>query len=1774
MAKQDSSPIKDLKNTFPIDSWSWIIPALRRDPLVWDMLCDPTFRAQAVEVHGDLTVNWSPLGLGVLAVNQQHSPGIPWPLTSFDDLPADLMQMVYQRYQDQGPDKSRSQTLAESCLSSLALWAEHEAGKPWSAVLPPIDGSAAQLTELSCLWNLAGFDLELLKVIPPSTGIRLLLSQVLPEQQIKEYLVKHLLEAELKVQLCWLQDLKKENPEMTIQVARSLTPKLDREPKTLEVSLGQIALFHMADQQQEALQLIDRAAVIQENLKAELITRKNTLQVNFQQPQLTNDSWKELKNIASTSSSLVENAQRIVSLMEALLEKEYFAAIENLVEILPQPYPNHPGLLTILAVVAYQQEAPSRARELAKQALDQIDEQHPAPARLARLLLDLNMPEESIQAAESTLKDTPFHLSTLVTLADSLDRRGNHSKAVEHAQLAVVTSPGEVNLHRQLANYLEKSEKWDDALQERSLVLAELQKDPQAKATGTPHLPPEDLHAIANCAYHAGQPQRAVSACQNILDLNPQDAIAHTTIGKSLASMGETEQGYEHLHQATKISPDIQEPWLSLADIKIQTQNFEDAIHTLEQGTNASSEQAKIYLKLGQIQRSQSTHSAALKSFQKAAKLLDSEDVDQKSAYQIQYELGQALYTLGHLQEARQTIKDLHNRFPGNQQANTIYGKILLELGEPRSALPYLAKVVENQPQDAQPYLLYADAHLQIGANPKFAVQALTRALELDPENQMGLALQGEAQAAHGNHTSALASFQKALDSSLSSDKVWGPRIILGFGKAALALDQTETAVATLKEGWNKNPNYLPLARGLAEAYLQADLTSLALNTARQSFEAAPQDLNNLAWTADFALKAGSAKDAIPALERIMEIDPQDVSAYLQLGKAHHRQGNPDLASKTLAKISDLDDAEPEDLYQSGDKLLKLGDLPNGMKALKKAANICQANPSLEGLLPKIWAKLAVGYEMNGDPNHAINLLDKAIAAQLNEPGWRVQKADLLIRLHRFQAALASMENALELVPDHPAYHYKLGIIHRKVTDYQTALYHAQAAVKGFQYQEERNDEDYVQAVDLAAHLAAGNLQLELAGEIAYSYPLEHTEGDLPDRTQLLCLQAELALDQNQEVEAAEIINNLVKNQEYHPRVLALQSRMQVRQGNVEDAQSSLEKALAFHHKDKGHHPIFPSSVPLTIGKAAQDLQSWKIAVNCYSSAVDAAPNEPRSQNILAQSLVLQAEFTQLSTALKVSRHAQPGSMSREDDAEKFQLAISSLEDLGGDAQLISKWEARGQAAFNPNQDTTRKLDEVAVELDDLGALIAIYRANRQLDQAAKIAQELYDDLGQNTFLDAQIALVNLKTNPTTARQAAECALNGSREEYPTQTPLFQVLQALTAAHQGDKEVAYQSISSALDRWDDEPRWHALAASFADSPQLAVEHLETALALEPDHPSHYLALGKTYIQNNEMDRAVSVLEEGLKLTPEHTEIWLTLASTYQMKGNYQQAFQCAAQAVQISPDHTAARKTAAELAYRMNNFTEAERHLGVLLENDLQDPESLHLLSLTLAAQNQPEEALQITDKAIAHENHSLEMELHRAELLKEIEGPHAAVDALRVINSQHPENFNIILSLVKTLTEAGETDQAIAAAQDALHQEELGHTRDQKAELHLLTGRLLHKTGHLDQAVHHLHQSKKLAGNSSQSYLELGCIHHDRRQHDQALEDFLKAIEIDPNEPLAYYHAGRVLKDLKEFGRAENMLRQASKLAPNDLRIHRQLGVLVTLNLVHGEPKKVEAFT
>jgi len=69
--------IKKLRNIISEDTQSWVLPALRQDPLVWNCLQVAEFSDNAIEILGSTPHRWTPANLSLIAL------GIREPLTEF-----------------------------------------------------------------------------------------------------------------------------------------------------------------------------------------------------------------------------------------------------------------------------------------------------------------------------------------------------------------------------------------------------------------------------------------------------------------------------------------------------------------------------------------------------------------------------------------------------------------------------------------------------------------------------------------------------------------------------------------------------------------------------------------------------------------------------------------------------------------------------------------------------------------------------------------------------------------------------------------------------------------------------------------------------------------------------------------------------------------------------------------------------------------------------------------------------------------------------------------------------------------------------------------------------------------------------------------------------------------------------------------------------------------------------------------------------------------------------------------------------------------------------------------------------------------------------------------------------------------------------------------------------------------------------------------------------------------------------------------------------------
>jgi len=1777
MVKENYSLVTSLQNIFPEDTWTWSIPPLKRESLVWDSLQEEHFRDRVHKELGTQPQKWSPARLAVIAVNLDLPVSLHWPLSSFNEIDPEVRQRVFKKYQAFTDEGATVSNLADALLIALGLQQEKEAGKTWEELLSeplPISNWRGPLV---CLYELLDSPSALLNTLPDSFGYHIALARPGSPAATRERLRGHLTLFPRPKQLTWLNLLREELPELASQLAKTLTSNGRQQPSTIADMISDAQLFRAADDPHRALKSLQQASTLHDMLKGKLSAQINAAHASVESPDLSSRSWQDLIETVRDPGRLSAQAQGINHLIQVLIEKKFFAAAQSLVEEMREPFPDHPGLLSSLAAYALSQDQTEKAQQTALGALALCDENHPAPAQLCELLFDLGLFEEAIQAAESTLAAFPTHEKTLSVLSQAQHKVGDHPRAVDHAQLAVLSSPDDLDLRRNYATYLEHDQKWDAALQERSLVLAKLQREMGAKSTFEPVLPEGDLHALANCAYYAGQPGRAVKACENLLQKDPDDGLAHATLGKSLRILGDEEAGFEHLEQATQKAPQLADAWLALSTGYREQGNSDQALHVLKMGASAAEERAKIYLAIGKLHLENRAQSQALEAFQKSSRVAQEEDIDGQTEHEIGYQLGKSYYQLGHLKEARNTLRELKERYPGNPETHYIYGQVLLEMDEPRGALPYLAQVVDSQPAEAEPYIDYADAHLRIGANPKIAIKTLDQALQKDPAHDKGKALLAEAFAANEEYDRALTQYKKSLDSELMTDPSWGPRITMGLGSTALQMGQTETALATLKEGFNSYPHHVPLAKTLAEGFAAADLRNDALSTARDVLDIAGDDMETLAWVADFALELDSAGDAIPALQEMTNLVPDRTSTYITLGKAHRKNGDPDNAREVFSKLSRLDNPTPEGLYQAGDELLELGDIEPGMNCLEKAAHICQTNSDAGPLLSRIWARLADGHAMNGNADQALDLLDQAIAEDLDEPLYRVKKAELLADGERYQAALASLKNALDLNPDQAALHHKAAHLQRQVGSLQAALNHAQQALELKKAQEASSEDDLIPFIQTAADLASASGQNELAYEILNEDKdilLSGMSSNLACAGDALCLLAELALEGRDSGQAESITETLSDAESRPDRVKALRARNRVRKGKLTQADNLLDELAQVSEADHDGLTINSAPACLGIARAFRDLNRWDEALDYYRRAASLAPRELRSQLALTQALVHRGEEFHFARAGKVINHSPGPAAIAPEARDEFRQALSALKEATDKSDIIRRWELRGEVVFKIGQETLHALEEFAQSPPDLAALLAALRRQHRMDQAAKRAIGNFADIGHDPRYDGQVALSILNINPGKAKQAAQSALSLNEERYNNFYPVYHIIQAFAAEKNQNRSAAHQAVIQALEVWEDEPRWHALAASFCPNPAQAVSHLERAVELEPSHADHYLALGQALNRNNEPLPAIEVLEESVSLQPDLVDGWISLSRSYRNLGQMEKAMACARQSVECSPQHTGARIIAAEIALLEGNHQEAERHLAILTERNPQNPQVLALLSETLAAQNRSQEAMQVLKKAIPLSRDPLSLKLQQAELIKEVDGTSAAVDALRVLGSQYPDQYQVVSALVKALAEGGETDQAISTAKTILSKDDVGHTPDQKAHLHLVTGRLLRQAGQLDQAVHHFNEAKKLDAGSHDPYLEMGKTHIERRQYDRALQRLNEAIDLAPDDAMSYFHAGKVLKELKEYDRAERMLRQASKLAPNDLRIHRQLGVLVTLNLVHGNRKKESALS
>jgi tetratricopeptide (TPR) repeat protein len=742
------------------------------------------------------------------------------------------------------------------------------------------------------------------------------------------------------VRIAILNVLKSQRPKIAAELTQRLTPDFQSDSAKLK-----LAEYDQNDGSALIPPIDDLQALIQEADFQELAANPDDARVALSSAQNAMDKIQasltlQAAKVAAQSGDPQEalqiwskycphpTAEQASSLGIAMLELGYIDEARSLAGIIDKgAEPTSASTLLLNARLMANQGDLATAQATAKKALE-IYKSEGAPSitqeSLANLLIELSLTNEAISLADQVLDQNPNNAKFTQVMAKALIQAGTPDQALTWSHLAITLDPDNVNLRREHAEILEALEQWTEALQERETII---QKGAEYNAA--------DQHAMANCAIHAEQSQRALVICKDILAKYPEDGIAHTILGSALCSQGDHKQGMEHFEKAIQHSPDRPEPWLALAKAHLSEGRLKTARQTLLTASRAVSDSPRIHLALGKTHLEENAPTKALKAFQRASELTP---VDQPSlGIEITQALGDTFIILGHFDQAKTILEIAHRNRPSHVGLAHAYGKALISMDQPEEALTPLFMAVKHDPGNRDIQLDYAQTLLQTRTQLDQAEEILTHLMQLEPDNPMVNALLAEVLEVNGKGQSALEMYHLALGSDLAKDPAWLKRLSLGLSRVALLQDQAETALAALEIAWQQNQEDTEIGQMLSDVYIANQLPNEALQIAKYALQSNLSDLETVNWFIDQAVGLDSPDEALAAIEKGLRLDPQRPQLYLKKGAIQLDTENLEGAGESFDTVFKMEYSKPQDLASAADGLIALGDLQKAAASLERA---------------------------------------------------------------------------------------------------------------------------------------------------------------------------------------------------------------------------------------------------------------------------------------------------------------------------------------------------------------------------------------------------------------------------------------------------------------------------------------------------------------------------------------------------------------------------------------------------------------------------------------------------------------------------------------------------------------------------------------------------------------------------------------------------------------------------------------------------------------------
>ena len=1274
-----------------------------------------------------------------------------------------------------------------------------------------------------------------------------------------------------------------------------------------------------------------------------------------------------------------------------------------------------------------------------------------------------------------------------------------------------------------------------------------------------------DLYLFLDIAIHAKEYETVIGICVEKTE-EKNDSQLYSFLAEAQIGLKRNIQALSSLKKAVEIDRGNPKAWLLLAKLEIHGGDAVKATEALVTGLKYCPNSQKIYIELIKRLNEQKSKSSVEKYLSEAVQL-SPENISEV------IELAELVNTFKYVDDALFLVNRAMQQWPLNNQLKIFYAELLLEnsrFAESQTLLRELMQTDEFDEEGLQTYFYALIGSSKVnfpfkGTTSNLDIPEIKRVItilqKLFPESlwiQMFNAEIANLENHIDESINIYSDLLKGLE-NVTQDMRW--RIQAGMAGVQMVKGEFESAIAILNEIICVKKDLPEIYFLLTDVYEKKGLHINAYENAIEVMERFPLTQKNLNWFKSTLIQIGKLSRAIDEI-KIIHLSNNE-KEFLKLFLSCNPE-NINITRELIYGFLSVNSLKSNQAVTIANQLAQIDDLDKAIEILSIIKDDKVENNSIN-------FSLACLLRNSRRPTEATLALDSSshLIAETYRPYLYLELAIFMHDQEKIEKAFSEIErkptllssNLEELLDSTDFDFHLLPECWREIICAPETVY----ALAAEEYYKSGNIPKSVELLKKAKIINPENIKIKwMLAEISKSFLLngyednstidlikiEYDEKQKEYFVNLSCLKAEIAFSKNEDVLAASIVSKILLGNEENLRLKGLQARLFYREGDLPSANQlikEVENAISIPTpENKFQISDFISDCSWLI-EAALDLENWDLAQKHISIALRADNPSPFIILMTIKYLCQMEIFNDLCYEVFAKNHlVEIGTLKQQlystiDNPEKNTLQ---------EYPIIDEWKRILKAIENLSWGEIQN----KVNYENAEVLSYISRKNDKNEELSRIVDQFNDNFG--VLLQASLQIWKNDLLKSVFYIDKTISMNPSN-------PISFTIKAMVLEKNDKTEEALIAIENALSFWSNEPEWHTLAATLhgkMGNNNREISHLESAYQLDPHNSEIRKTLLNKYFKSGDFENSANLIRDSGDISTRTFEESIILAEINLRNHLYKEAYELGMEAIRKEPGSSQPYLLLARMAIELKNHKKAQNYLRKVFASSPQNPDAHLIMAQIIEESGGIGEALKYLENNSQGIQGEQQVIVRKAEYINKIRG---ADESRKYLMQFESKDFpNVLTNLALMEIESGLCDEADRHAQNSLNK------NSNQPILISALGTMYRKQGNLDKSLKYYLDALKLEPKTIEHYINLSEIYLQRREQNKVIDILKQGIERFPNEMRLYQLAGKIYWGMKDYLNAEDMFRYAAEINPNDNVVHRQLGAVMSINLIHQKQK------